>query len=227
MAKADGSSPQKVNPFLIVVLGIALIAVVINFVVSKPNSPPAAAPPTVSPAPAATPVNPPTATNIRTTDNDNKTTVNIQTKDSGTPMQVKQANGNSVLNKNPFLTPSIYLTVNHSSGDQNQTPPPNQNGTTNQQQISTKPNDNNNQVVTPPSNDELRLGAIFQKAQDRVALVYFHGKGYILRENDSLKNSTYKVKNIDDNSIVLVSDDGQEKTLKLNEKSIKLKGGGQ
>lgn len=63
--------------------------------------------------------------------------------------------------------------------------------------------------------EEVRLGAVFQKEHDKIALIYSGGRGHILREDDEIPNTGYTVKTIGTGHVVLTHKNGSTKVLKL------------
>jgi type II secretory pathway component PulC len=155
------------------------------------------------------------------TDNQNSGTLNqnVREKDSAQKgKSMKDEKGTSseyALNRNPFLTPYIYLkNINNNSSP---TPTPVITHVT--------PTPTVNPTPTPSTGPELRLGAICQQKNDKVAIIYVNGKGYIRRENEKIGGTEYYLKQISDKSVIIAKYNGEEKILKINEKALKLKGG--
>ena len=218
MANNANKSAQKVNPVLLVILGIALVAAALNFILFKPGATPPRSTPAQSSAVTELPGNntvQPTANGNRSAKADNNA-AEVAKGETG-PIFLQQ----DALNRNPFLTPAIYLTRAQTQ------PEAAPSGHQDIKAIPTGPSDVKAENKPDESGMELRLGGVFQKANDKVALIYFKGKGYILRENNLLKGSGYRLQTITPTSVTLVDDNGEEKTLKLAENAVKVKGGGQ
>jgi hypothetical protein len=217
MANNEGKSQQKVNPVLFIVLGVAVVAFGVSYYLSQPKNSAS----TQAAAVATVQKSGPNLEKVEETRDDSAqpidSSVTNKNKD-GKPVSNSETKPSLMaLNRNPFLTPSIYL---KSSTPISSTPTP-----------TITPTPTPTPAIKPtstevkPKEPDLRLGGVFQKQNDEVALIYYEGKGQILRTNEVLKGSGYKVRNIAEKTVVLVQDDGKEKLLRIDDKGLKLKGG--
>jgi hypothetical protein len=192
MAKGTGS-PQKVNPALLVVLGIVLVgAAVYHFTTSSETKPKVIS--SSSSIQTETPVS----------EGIEEDSLGKKTNDTEDVTQ-EESLVNKVMSfvKNPFLVPEIYrkkpMEVGGSEAPELQKDSP---------ELLKKQEE-------MEADMEPRLGGIFKKRLDTVALIYYNKHGFILRENDRIPESEYVMKRIASDNVVLISNNGTEKVLKL------------
>lgn len=97
--------------------------------------------------------------------------------------------------RNPFLVPMLYRPVDPSTSP------------------SPKPLDS--EKPEPEPKQEFILRGIFQKRNDKVALIYSSNKGYILREGNNIPETKYFVRIIQKDKVIVTDLQGIDKVLKI------------
>lgn len=209
MANNEPASPQKVNPFLLVLLGIVVIGGGIYYFTSQPKQ--------QTPV-AALPTSEATGSGV----NDINHNRNVpESTNGGQALKENEAVEErekdvipiSSLKCNPFLTPSMY--VESSSSEHSNSAP---NVIQPQPSVTPAPAPTPQPVIVTPNEPELRLGGVFARNGDKLALIYYNNRGNILRRNDTLRGSGYSLKIIESNSVTLADHNGKEIRLRLEKK---------
>lgn len=224
----DASNPQKVNPALLVVLGLVVVGGAIYWFTSMPKSsaPTAAVANVPAPGGASNANN-----NFNQTSGVTKSNSQGQAGKNDNKLNEEKTSGFSST-RNPFLVPPVYATASISPDNQSQgsqttitptTTPTPKPSTSPAISPDEKPDKNNAKVVQ--QEPEWRLGGVFLKSNDKLALIYYNGKPFIIREREVIKGSGYQLKHIASDWVSLASVYGDEMTLKIDEKALKAKGG--
>lgn len=191
----SGKSPQKeqVKPAYLVALGVVVVAAVIYFL----------NPGLFGIAPAtkdSTGVNTNTSVESTATNNEVVEIADVR-KEESSPSKTAIAIDLTNSSRNPFLVPSLY--------QKREEYPPKTPSLS--KPLTNSPVTNGEEETKP----DLRLGAIFQKNNDRVALIYYKERGYVLREHDIVPVIGYRIQTINLRNVILNMNNGEHKILQL------------
>lgn len=99
--------------------------------------------------------------------------------------------------RNPFMVPSLYRRINDELLK------------VEEKKLTITPLEEEKKKDVP------KLGAIFIKRNDKVAVIYFENKGHILREQNLVPGSSYRVCAIDKDRVIITDEVGKETVLDL------------